>query len=224
MKTLESNSILSFVDTIFGQSIPSKKRFIKLLLFLLFVLYPMNKVYADNASRAAFESKLKWHLTAYGGPLILHNMGEILGGFETTHNGVNVGVVALARDIYHLDHLFSVEAEGQVGKHFGTHNHQWETVGLCLGRWQAFPWDTLLDTSFAFGAGLSYYNELSKTELIKNDKAQRLLGYLMMEVTLALPSVPNVNLVGRLHHRSGAKGIIGFSGSNYLCGGVKISF
>lgn len=200
------------------------KNSIRLLLLLLLVFSTSANVFADNSSLPTHHQQYRWHLTAYGGPLILHNMGEILGGFQTTHNGDNVGVLALAREIYKTDRFLSLELEGQVGKHFGTHNRQWEMVGLGIGRWRIFPWDDFIDTSFAFGAGLSYYNKLSKTELIKNENAQRLLGYLMMEVTLALPQFPNVNLVGRLHHRSGAKGVIGKSGSNYLCGGLKISF
>ena len=133
-------------------------------------------------------------------------------------------MLALARDIYKSKKWIGVELEGQIDKHFGADNDQWELVGLAVGRWYPFPWDRYIDTSFAAGAGLSYYTEISKTELAKNDEAQNLLVYLMLELTFGLPRYPKWNLDFRLHHRSGANSIIGESGSNYLCGGVRLTF
>lgn len=118
----------------------------------------------------------------------------------------------------------SVELEGQIGSHFGTKVDQWEFVGLIIGRWHPFPWDKYIDTSFAVGTGLSYYNDVSQFELKEDEDAHRLLGYLAFELTFCLPQYPRWNLMFRIHHRSGAYSLIGEGSSNYLCGGLKFAF
>lgn len=105
----------------------------------------------------------------------------------------------------------SFELEGQVGKHFGSDNDHWEFVGLILGRWHPFPWDNYIDTGFAIGGGLSFFSSISQTELQRDENAQHLLGYLAFEFTFGLPQYPRWNLMFRVHHRSGAKGLIGES-------------
>jgi hypothetical protein len=50
-----------------------------------------------------------------------------------------------------------------------------------------------------------------------------LLGYLAFEFTFGLPQYHRWDLMLRIHHRSGAKGIIGKSVSNYLCVGLKFA-
>jgi hypothetical protein len=78
-----------------------------------------------------------------------------------------------------------------------------------FGRWHPFPWDKYIDTSFAMGAGLSYYSDKSETESETETHSQRLLGYVAFELAFGLPQYPKWDLMLRIHHRSGADGTIG---------------
>ena len=194
------------------------------IVIQIFLFFISQNASAETSEVEKSESNYKWFLSVYGGPHTYENLAQIAVLNATYSDGNYVAVAALAREIYRYEQWLSFELEGQVGKHFGSENDHWEFVGLILGRWHPFPWDKYIDTSFAMGAGLSYFNELSQTELERDDNAQRLLGYLAFEFTFGLPQYPRWNLMFRVHHRSGAKGLIGESVSNYSCFGLKFAF
>jgi hypothetical protein len=221
MKNQTSDHVVTRISFLNG--IGLSKTHLKLLSFTMFLwaLFPLSAAMAENSSP---KTEYNWHITAYIGTLVQNDMDEIVLQQETTFSHNHLVVMALARDVYKSKKWIGVELEGLIGKHFGADNEQWEFAGLTVARWYPFPWDRYIDTSFAAGAGLSYYSEISKTELAKNVDAQRLLGYLMLELTFGLPQYTHWNLGFRLHHRSGINSIIGESGSNYLCGGVRVTF
>jgi len=67
-----------------------------------------------------------------------------------------------------------------------------------------FPWHNYLITTFAIGDGMSYASHpplADQIEGLPSSDFNRLLNYLMLEVTFAMPSYPNLQLVGRIHHR-----------------------
>ncbi len=41
----------------------------------------------------------------------------------------------------------------------------WEFNLPIVARWEAFPWDDVIDTSLAFGIGPSYASEIPKVEV-----------------------------------------------------------
>lgn len=212
------SSWIAYLNVIGLSNINSK--FLIIPVFLL-ILFPAITVRAEDSST---KIEYNWHLTAAIGTLLQNNMDEIVLKRKASTDSNYLVMLALARDIYKSKKWIGIELEGQIDKHFGDDNDQWEFVGLAVGRWYPFPWDKYIDTSFGAGAGLSYYTEISKTELAKNDDAQNLLLSLMLELTFGLPRYPKWNLDFRLHHRSGANSTIGESGSNYLCGGVRFTF
>ncbi len=93
-----------------------------------------------------------------------------------------------------------------------------------------FPWDNYLRTSLAFGEGLSYASNEIYVE--NNDTAggssPRFLDFLTFEFTIALPQYPYLELVGRIHHRSGAWGTFhsfkDHPGSNNVGIGIRYYF
>ena len=190
----------------------------------IFIVLISSNVRADSLDTEKPESDYKWFVSFYGGPRTEENLAEIATLNADYSDGNYVAVCALAREFYQYKQWLSFELEGQVGKHFGSDNDHWEFVGVVLGRWHAFPWDKYIDTSFAMGGGLSYNSDISETELKRDKHAQHLLGYLAFEFTFGLPQYPRWDLMLRVHHRSGAKGIIGQSVSNYLCAGLKFAF
>jgi hypothetical protein len=190
----------------------------------IFVVLISSNVSADSSGTEKTEPDYKWFVSIYGGPRTEENLAEI-ATFNANYSDNNyVAVGALAREFYQYKQWLSFELEGQIGKHFGSDNDHWEFVGVVLGRWHAFPWDKYINTSFAMGGGLSYNSDISETELKRDKHAQHLLGYLAFEFTFGLPQYSRWDLMLRIHHRSGAKGIIGQSVSNYLCVGLKFAF
>jgi len=94
-------------------------------------------------------------------------------------------------------------------------------------RWRRLPWNHIVATSFAVGEGLSMVSQVPEVEINTTyvGGTSRLLNYVMAEVTLAVPSLPQVQLVTRVHHRSGALGVFGDavqSGSNVVAIGFRL--
>jgi hypothetical protein len=116
------------------------------------------------------------------------------------------------------------ELEGQVLKHFGEQEHV-ELVASINVRWVTFPWNRYLDTSFAFGGGLSQATQVPVLERRDPDssEAAALLHYLMVEAAFGLPGSP-WSMVARLHHRSGIFGLFSHSGSNLVEFGLRYRF
>lgn len=116
------------------------------------------------------------------------------------------------------------EWEGQVAKHTGDQDHL-ELNALVVLRWQRFPWSENLRTSVALGEGLSWASEVPALEesLHTDGDAAQLLNYLLIEAAAGLPSMPDWDLVFRIHHRSGIFGVFDGvdGGSNVLAVGVK---
>lgn len=93
-------------------------------------------------------------------------------------------------------------------------------------RWTNLPWNHYVNTSFAFGEGISYATSVPALEKRDNENTKRLLNLLVFEATFALPQYPQLQLVARIHHRSGAYGLYhaGNTGSNDVGLGIKYLF
>lgn len=93
-------------------------------------------------------------------------------------------------------------------------------------RWANLPWNHYVNTSFAIGEGVSYTTSVPAIEKRYSSNTKRLLNYLMLEATIAHPDYPRLQLVARLHHRSGAFGLYGAgnSGSNDIGLGIRFLF
>jgi hypothetical protein len=94
-------------------------------------------------------------------------------------------------------------------------------------RWANFPWNHYVNTSFALGEGISYATSIPALESkYGNKNAKRLLNYMLIEATFASPSYPRLQLVTRIHHRSGAFGLYhaGNTGSNDVGLGIRYLF
>lgn len=96
-------------------------------------------------------------------------------------------------------------------------------------RWQNWPWNRYVPTTVAIGEGLSYVSRVPGVEIGSSSDgkdSKKLLNYLMGEITVAHPSYPEFQLVGRIHHRSGAYGAFGAgnSGSNTVGVGLRYHF
>jgi hypothetical protein len=167
-----------------------------------------------------------WSISFYRAILLEGNLSDaslLWSGFEPSY----LLALALSKRVASHKEKIDVEIEGQVVKHDGDQSH-WEFNGLGALRWLPFVWDRYIDTSFAAGAGLSYATEIPKVEERRRGEGQvaKLLVYLMLELDFALPKVPNWHLITRVHHRSGAFGLIDgvTGGSNAVGLGIRYTF
>ncbi len=123
-----------------------------------------------------------------------------------------VGVVQVAGNITHRN-----------GK---DENQIYEFDPYVIFRWANLPWNNYVNTSFALGEGVSYASSVPSIEKEGSDNTKRFLNYLMFEATFAMPSYPRLQVLARVHHRSGAYGLYraGNSGSNDVGLGIRYLF
>jgi len=120
-----------------------------------------------------------------------------------------------------FDGALSLELEGQIGKYFGDQDN-WEfNLPIVAGRWNKFPWNHHISTSFAFGIGPSYATRVPPLEEVINESSQQWLIYWFGELTFGPPK-KNWSVALRLHHRSCGFGFVGdHGGLNILAAGIK---
>lgn len=147
---------------------------------------------------------------------------DLLLRFPPSFEDSTVTVLGLGWTVAEPGPNTALEFEVNTGTHWGDQDHV-EINAAPLVRWRTFPWDQGVDTSVAFGLGLSYAFEDPVLEAGKEGGPEQWLAYMAIEVTAALPQAPQWELVGRLHHRSGVFGTFGdVSGASEFLGlGVR---
>jgi hypothetical protein len=163
------------------------------------------------------------HVSLFGGRACYDTLRDVLADTEYVDSYISALIVG--KDLTEYKHYLRLEGEGQIVKHWGLQDH-FEFNALLVLRWQAFPWDRYLDTSFAIGEGLSYATNDPEIEVEKHDRTSRLLNYLMFELAVVVPQHPQWTLFGRVHHRSGVFGLFdGMNGgSNVVGAGIRYTF
>jgi hypothetical protein len=141
-------------------------------------------------------------------------------GFEDAYLVGIAGAVRVAQPLRGL----AIEVEVQVVRQFGDQDNWEVNAPILTARWSRFPWSERLDTSVAFGLGMSFASEVPDLEVALQGESSAVMPYWMIEIDSELP-VENWRLVGRLHHRSSAFGAFGEDGgSNALVLGLRRLF
>jgi hypothetical protein len=171
----------------------------------------------------------------YGGPYVDKSMAQVLYQepelpFSWDYRGSD-GIVALAfsRHAATLFGRIDLEPEIGIGQRLGrqTETELWAAL---YARWRGFPWDRVVTTTFAVSTGLNYATGISDVEREKaedkGNSGNRLLHFFSPEITFALPDRPEIELLFRFHHRSGANGLVGDpgGGSHYGTVGLRWRF
>ena len=95
-------------------------------------------------------------------------------------------------------------------------------------RYHGFPWDKYLLTTMALSTGMNWASEVTdvEQERANDDKGSQWMHFFAPEVTFALPSHPNTELLFRIHHRSGVFGLVSeaFGGAQYATVGLRFRF
>ncbi|MFZ5676872.1 MAG: hypothetical protein ACOZAM_28255 [Pseudomonadota bacterium] len=126
---------------------------------------------------------------------------------------------------YFGDHLM-VEPEAGAAYRFGLES-QGEFWGSLYFRYDGLPWNDTIYTTLAINTGLSILTESSDFERDRSDGDSSLvLHNFSPEITFASPDYKDIELVLRLHHRSGIFGTIDgvYSGSSFITTGLRVRF
>lgn len=162
-------------------------------------------------------------VTAFGGVMTDNNWEDVLTPWELEVRESGLAGIAASRRLVRFGENFEIEIEAQLVRHFGDQDH-WEFNLPIIARWRTFPWDDVVDTSFAWGIGPSYATRVPQVELDNNDSSQRALVYWVAELELAPPDSAWSGIF-RLHHRSDAFGLVADDGgSNALVFGLRRRF
>lgn len=168
-----------------------------------------------------------WAATVYGARISSETGWEdiLLDPLEAQYVDAFLVAGALSRPYArYRDGGLLLEAEGLVAYNFGKQHH-WEfNATPIVARWQRFPWSRRIDTSAAFGLGLSYASEVPEVEVEIEGESHRLLVFWVAELTAGPVLAPwAVSL--RMHHRSVAWGLMGEEGGMNAVGlGIRYRF
>jgi hypothetical protein len=160
-------------------------------------------------------------LMLFGGRASDTNFAEILT-MPWTADMVDIGVVGasyshrlgsvsqLVGDVLptHIGDYLTLEAEGGTSFRFGDEKLGEAWTALYL-RYDNLPWNDTVFTTVGFNTGLSLLSNPSEFEQGRDSEGRgsKLLHYLGPEITFADPDNKDVELVFRLHHRSGVFGL-----------------
>ncbi|SEO73972.1 hypothetical protein [Aquisalimonas asiatica] len=165
-----------------------------------------------------------WTLTGLVGQYDDSRFLEILA-LEGGHRRASyLGAAILARDLGQWPGPVAWEGELQAVRHWGKQS-LWESNVAVTVRWNHFPWDDWVDTSAAFGQGVSFASRRPPLEKENDSESRRMLHYMHAELAFSPPGNQRLSLVARVHHRSGMFGVYGVSGgSNFLTTGLRYRF
>ena len=122
---------------------------------------------------------------------------------------------------------WTMEPELGIGQRYGREGAT-ELWGALFFRYHGFPWDRYLLTTMAISTGMNWASEVTYVEQDRaNDgEGSQWMHYFAPEVTFALPSHPNTELLFRIHHRSGVFGLVSdaLGGAQYATVGLRFRF
>jgi hypothetical protein len=159
-----------------------------------------------------------WSFMLYRGGTAKQTFGQVISGkYSSFGETIYAAEVAYTLDQNNLIRrifrpLFdTVQVAGNLAyRHDYVHHDNVKEGNLYLiWRWTKFPWERYLSNSLAIGDGISYDSHPPFANLEEGQPAgnfSKLLNYLMLETTFALPSQPQLQLVFRIHHTCTAWG------------------
>lgn len=159
-----------------------------------------------------------WSVLFYWGSTAKQVFGDVmLGKYTSFGEDIYAAELAYTLDQKNIIRRFFkpvfdvVQVAGNLAYRHDYANHDNVKEGnlYLIWRFTRFPWSRYLKNSVAIGDGLSYDSHPPIADMEKDKPSSdfgRLLNYLLLEVTFALPSHPNFELAFRVHHRCTAWG------------------
>lgn len=187
-------------------------------LTIFVIASPLCSVAANGSSHTDLGP---WAVLFYRGVTAKQVFGDVmLGKYSSFGETIYVAELAYTLEQNNLIQRFFrpvfdvVQIAGNVAyRHDYTNNDNVKEGNLYLiWRFSRFPWSNYLKNSIAIGDGVSYDSHPPFADREPNQPVAnfgRLLNYLLLELTFALPSCPEFELALRVHHRCTAWGTFG---------------
>jgi len=135
--------------------------------------------------------------------------GKFVPIWDYEYENSNIFAGAFSRQVVSYSDLFSVEVETGLAQRFGKMDavEIWSAIYF---RWKKFPWNDFIYTTMATSTGLNYATKIEQLDRRRGGgKASKLLHFHSPEITFSLPEHKEMELVFRIHHRSGGKEFFG---------------
>lgn len=164
------------------------------------------------------------YVKLFRGPHIPKKLSKITvrEPFNWQQTDERIGVFAFGTKLQDfLNGALTIEWEALYGDHWGTQDFH-EIGAVLYARWNRFPWNDYIRTTFQVGMGPSLTSEPAHYEP-KGGVKSLWLAQLNFEIDVYSPSNPGWALVFRIQHRSGIYTLINDvrGGSNFLTIGVR---
>jgi len=187
----------------------------------IIILVSFIQVLSFTVNRDA-SAENKWFVSIYFGQASDNRFQDIAGRLDRQFIDSYMAAFSAGKELYTYKDYIRLEAEGQIARHWNIQSHSEVNAQLII-RWLPFFWDDYLDTSLAFGEGLSYATEIPLLETDECDETSNLLNYLMLELSFNIPQKSSWDIFSRIHHRSGVFGLFNnvTEGSNVVCIGLR---
>jgi len=176
----------------------------------------------------------RWSVLFYAGDQTDNTLGQVLGFRYSLGKQQDIYSIEVARELsprnpirhYISPFVGSMALALNAAYRRDPNGPIYEIDPYMLWRWEHFPWNRYITTTFGIGWGLSWVSKVPFRETVGSTKTRKLLDYLMFEFTVASPKYPQLQLVYRIHHRSGAFGLFsaGNSGSTAVGLGIRYLF
>ncbi len=192
-----------------------------LAVVLLVLLLAPPEVYAVQLSDYLGE---RWYGALYHGEYASNRMVDLLTEWNPDYLDEHLAAVVLSNRFHTTGDNLHWEVETQLASGYDSPRH-YEFNLVLVARWDRFPWDDYLDTSFAFGEGLSYASRVPPDER-DQDPNSEFLNYLLTEIAFKIPRTRRWEAFSRIHHRSGVAGTFSgvWGGSNVVAYGLRYEF
>lgn len=183
------------------------------IIFILLTLC-CQMVWAQTCRTMAYEPA-RYGVTLYYGKITMDTLGQVVG--------MNFSVDD--ETLYSAEFNYAFSNDSAVRHYFGRMIHNaglnlnftihddpvmgtiYEVDPYFSAHWKLFTLSDFLTSTFGIGEGISYVSKVPLRETRNSDDPQRFLNYLMFEFTFSSPRYPELELIARVHHRSGVFGL-----------------
>ena len=173
-------------------------------------------------------------VSIFGGNYMQNSLGEVLCHLARAALSWNYATddhlvaTAVSRDGGAVLAHWTMEPEIGIGQRFGTAERD-RALGRPLLPLPRLSLGPPVLTTFAVSTGLNWASEVTDVEQEAGERRQghaSWMHYFAPELTFALPSHPNIELMLRMHHRSGVFGLVSdaWGGAQYATVGLRVRF
>lgn len=208
-------------------------RFCMRMKFLMYILllFSIAVFAAEQSNQDNLTQDKPWAVLGYYGRLTNNEMLEVMT-FDASFTDESLYSLEISRELdannslrrFFQPIISSLSAALNLTYRNDPVGPIYEIDPYLLFQWTNFPWNNYVKTSIGIGEGLSYVTKVPQAEAENSTETQNLLNFLMFEIGVAMPSHPEWEILGRVHHRSGVFGLYTTGNSGSTAVGLAIRY